>query len=83
MGIGLDTFESEPELARLLRDEVPSDRPSVQIVRSALDHSENFYVQAHQGFNSDKVALRKAVETVNRVENYCKGSFASQLLYYL
>lgn len=83
MGIGLDAFESEPELARLLREDIPSERPSAQIVRAALDRSENFYVQAHQGFNSDKAALCKAVETVNHLENYCKGGFKSQLPYYL
>ena len=81
-GIGLDAFESEPVLAQLLRDNADTDRASVQIVRAALDRSENFYVQAHQGFNSDKAALCKAVETINHLADYCAGGFRSQLPYY-
>jgi len=81
-GLGLDVFKSEAEVARLLRQEPDSDAPAVQIIRAALDRSENFYVQAHQAFNSDKAALCKAVETVKHLEDYCRGGFQSQLPYY-
>lgn len=82
-GLGLDVFENETEVARLLRQEPDSQAPAVQIIRAALAGTENFYVQAHQAFNSDKAALCKAVETVNHLEAYCKGGFLSQLPYYL
>ena len=82
-GLGLDVFENEAEVARLLRQEPDSQAPAVQIIRAALARTENFYVQAHQAFNSDKAALCKAVETVNHLEAYCKGGFTSQLPYYL
>ena len=56
-----------------------------EIIRLALDRKENFYVQPHQGFNSDKAALCKAVETIRHLEDYyrrgCDG-FDSQLPYY-
>ncbi len=82
-GLGLDVFENEAEVARLLREAPDSSRAAIRIIRAALDRRENFYVQAHQGFNSDKAALCKAVETVKHLEDYYKGGFQSQLPYYL
>ena len=89
-GIGLDAFCGEASLARVLRGEKETENENeaaaYAIVSAALDRSENFYVQAHQGFNSDKAALCKAVETIHHLENYyargCDG-FDSQLPYYL
>lgn len=81
-GLGLDVFENETEVARLLRQKSETDTSAIAIIRAALDRSENFYVQAHQGFNSDKAALCKAVETVKHLEDYCNGGFRSQLPYY-
>lgn len=81
-GLGLDVFENEAEVSRLLRQDPDAQSPALEIIRAALDRRENFYVQAHQGFNSDKAALTKAVETVRHLEDYCAGGFRSQLPYY-
>lgn len=89
-GIGLDAFCGEARLAKVLRGqkeaENENEAAACQIISAALDRSENFYVQAHQGFNSDKAALCKAVETIHHLEKYyargCDG-FDSQLPYYL
>lgn len=83
-GIGLDVFREEADLAHVLRNGLESDMPGARIIRAALDRTENFYVQPHQAFNSDKAALCKAVETLNHLEAYCAtGAFKSQLPYYL
>lgn len=89
-GIGLDAFCGEAALAQVLRGqkdaETENEAAAGQIISAAMDRSENFYVQAHQGFNSDKAALCKAVETIHHLENFyargCDG-FDSQLPYYL
>lgn len=89
-GIGLDAFCTEAAVAKVLRGQKPAETEdeaaACQIIEKALDRSENFYVQAHQGFNSDKAALCKAVETIHHLENFyargCSG-FDSQLPYYL
>lgn len=88
-GIGLDAFSGEAALVKVLRGrkeaQTADEAAAVKIISAALDRSENFYVQAHQGFNSDKAALCKAVETVRHLESYyardCDG-FDSQLPYY-
>jgi D-lactate dehydrogenase len=87
-GIGLDVFGGEAGVTQVLRGakepQSADEAAAVAIIRSALDRSENFYVQAHQGFNSDKAALCKAEETVRHLEHYyAHGCFASQLPYYL
>lgn len=89
-GIGLDAFCGEAALAKVLRGqknaENENEAAACQIISAAQDRSENFYVQAHQGFNSDKAALCKAVETIHHLESFyargCDG-FDSQLPYYL
>lgn len=89
-GIGLDAFCGEAALAQVLRGQKDAENENEaaagQIITAALNRSENFYVQAHQGFNSDKAALCKAVETIHHLENFyargCSG-FDSQLPYYL
>lgn len=89
-GIGVDTFRGEAELTKVLRGqkqvETEHEAASVELIRGALERTENFYVQPHQGFNSDVAALCKATETVKHLEDYyargCKD-FASQLPYYL
>lgn len=88
-GLGLDTFGGEAGLTAVLRGnkeaENDNEKAGVEIIRCALDRSENFYVQPHQGFNSDKAALCKAVETIHHLEAYyrrgCDG-FDTQLPYY-
>ena len=89
-GIGLDAFRGEAELAKVLRGQkeaqTADEEAAFAIISGALNRSENFYVQAHQGFNSDKAALCKAVETIHHLENfYARGrdGFDSQLPYYL
>jgi D-lactate dehydrogenase len=89
-GIGLDAFCGEAALVKVLRGqknaENENEDAACQIIAAAQDRSENFYVQAHQGFNSDKAALCKAVETIHHLENfYARGCnwFDSQLPYYL
>lgn len=88
-GLGLDAFGGEAGLTAVLRGkkeaETDNEKAGVEIIRCALDRSENFYVQPHQGFNSDKAALCKAVETIHHLEAYyrrgCTG-FDTQLPYY-
>lgn len=89
-GIGLDTFNGEAELTKILRGlkstEGEHDAACLEIIQAALERTENFYVQPHQGFNSDVAALCKATETVKHLEDYfARGcaDFASQLPYYL
>lgn len=88
-GLGLDVFSGEASLSKALKGkqvtEGDNECASAYIIRAALDRSENFYVQAHQGFNSDKAALCKAEETIRHLEDYySRGSngFSSQLPYY-
>lgn len=88
-GIGLDAFSMEANLTKTLRGQqqpqTEHQAAAAKIISAALDRSKNCYVQPHQGFNSDKAALCKAVETVHHLENYyargCNG-FDSQLPYY-
>lgn len=88
-GIGLDAFCMEASLTKALRGQqepqTEHQAAAAQLITAALDRSKNCYVQPHQGFNSDKAALCKAVETVHHLENYyargCDG-FDSQLPYY-
>jgi D-lactate dehydrogenase len=88
-GLGLDAFGAEAGLAKILRGqkeaEDPNETAAYKIIQYALDRTGNCYVQAHQGFNSDKAALCKAVETIHHLENYfargCDG-FDAQLPYY-
>ena len=86
-GLGLDVFGGEAGLTAVLRGdrapETENEKAGLEIIRRALDRSENFYVQPHQAFNSDKAALCKAVETVNHLADYCAGGFKSQLPYYI
>ena len=64
-GLGLDTFGGEAGLTAVLRGqkaaETENEKAGAEIIRLALDRSENFYVQPHQGFNSD----RTIEETLN------------------
>lgn len=86
-GLGLDCFGEEAALTAVMRGsrepETENEKAGREIIRQALDRSENFYVQPHQAFNSDKAALCKAVETVNHLAHYCAGGFQSQLPYYV
>ena len=88
-GLGLDVFSGEAALVKVLRGETDAagdnENASAAIIRAALDRTENFYVQPHQGFNSDVAALCKAEETIRHLEDYYRRDcvdFASQLPYY-
>ena len=89
-GIGVDTFNGEAELTKVLRShknpETEHEDASICMIDAALVRTANVYVQPHQGFNSDVAALCKAVETVKHLEDYfARGctDFTSQLPYYL
>ena len=89
-GIGVDTFNGEAELTKVLRGqkniESENEEAAIQMIDAALMRTANIYVQPHQGFNSDVAALCKATETVKHLEDYfARGctDFASQLPYYL
>ena len=88
-GLGLDVFSGEAALAKAMRGEQEgvgeNEQASAYIIRSALDRTQNFYVQPHQGFNSDVAALCKAEETIRHLEDYFRRDcvdFSSQLPYY-
>jgi D-lactate dehydrogenase len=89
-GIGVDTFNSEAELTRVLRGykniESEHEDAAIKMIDAALVRTANIYVQPHQGFNSDVAALCKAKETVKHIEDYFSRGctdFKSQLPYYL
>lgn len=53
------------------------------IIENSLNRNENFYVQPHQGFNSDLAAKTKAEEALNHVAYWFNNKvFKEQLLYY-
>lgn len=88
-GIGLDVFSDEDEFSNLLRNnkEVSDDnlKAAKEIVDKALKLEENFYVQPHQGFNSDLAVRNKAMETIKHLCNWYKNkkqNFDEQLPYY-
>lgn len=88
-GIGVDVFSGEAGLSQIVRKQkkaqTDNEKAAAAIIKAALDRTENFYVQPHQGFNSDAAALCKAEETVRHLEYYFandRTGFASQLPYY-
>lgn len=90
-GIGLDVFSNEAILTDYLRKndftgcENKDILASKEIIECSIDRSENFYVQAHQGFNSDCAAVDKAHEAMMHVAYWYsnnKKGFAEQLPYY-
>ncbi len=88
-GAGLDVFSGEAGVSAVLRGEKKAETANEiaaeKIIRLALERKGNFYVQPHQGFNSDKAALTKAEETVRHLEAYFANGcekFDSQLPYY-
>lgn len=89
LGLGLDVFSHESVLTEDLRGKIKSEdidvKSAKEIIEDALSLKENFYVQAHQGFNSDLAAKAKAHEAIMHVkywfENGKKG-FKEQLPYY-
>ena len=55
------------------------------ILDSAINRSANFYVQPHQGFNSDVAAIEKAKDAIEHLCEWYKNDkkkFDEQLPYY-
>lgn len=88
-GIGLDVFTDEGKFSKLIKGEISPDnedhKAAKEIVEKSINHTENFYVQPHQGFNSDLAAIDKAREAVNHICDWYKNdkeNFNEQLPYY-
>jgi D-lactate dehydrogenase len=88
-GIGVDVFTNETEFSEALngRGEFNTEdlKAGKEILDKAMDRSENFYVQPHQGFNSDKAAIEKAKDAIIHVCEWYKNNkekFDEQLPYY-
>lgn len=87
-GIGLDVFTDEATFSKIVNGEnpiLPDHIAAKEIVEGALNHTENFYVQPHQGFNSDLAAIAKAEEAIKHVCVWYKNNkekFDEQLPYY-
>lgn len=89
LGLGLDVFSHESELTEDLKNHNKSNDIDVlaskKIINSAISSKENFYVQAHQGFNSDLAAKSKAHEAIEHLKYWYlhdKKGFKEQLPYY-
>lgn len=89
LGLGLDVFSHEAELTEDLRNQNISNNIDVlaakEIINNSISLQENFYVQAHQGFNSDLAAKSKAHEAIEHLKYWYqndKKGFKEQLPYY-
>ncbi|WP_019139197.1 NAD(P)-dependent oxidoreductase [Peptoniphilus timonensis] len=89
LGLGLDVFSHESELTEVLRNQKKSNDIDVlaakEIINDSISLKENFYVQAHQGFNSDLAAKSKAHEAIEHLKYWYqndKKGFKEQLPYY-
>ena len=88
-GIALDVFSNESIFSKFLKNEVKTQNEDLkaakEIEEKALALSENFYVQPHQGFNSDLASIAKAKETIKHLCAWYKNNkekFDEQLPYY-
>ena len=88
-GIALDVFSNESVFSKFLKNEIETKNEDLkaakEIEEKALALSENFYVQPHQGFNSDLASLSKAKETIKHLCAWYKNNkerFDEQLPYY-
>lgn len=86
-GIGLDVFSDESGLATDLAHDGRDQRfaASRELIRRTLSREANIYVQPHQGFNSDRAARQKAIETVRHLEAWFRNGcqrFDEELPYY-
>jgi len=85
----LDVFSNESIFSKFLKNEVKTQNEDLkaakEIEEKALALSENFYVQPHQGFNSDLASIAKAKETIKHLCAWYKNNkekFDEQLPYY-
>lgn len=88
-GIGLDVFSSEAVLSNLVKNGTETDNEDVLAAKEMMDlafsRTENIYIQAHQGFNSDVAASSKAHDAVVHMVEYWRSGkkcFDEQLPYY-
>ena len=87
-GIGLDVFCDEAKFASGLKTNVFDTENLLAakiILERAVDRTANFYVQPHQGFNSDLAAIAKAREAIKHICDWYKNDkkkFDEQLPYY-
>ena len=89
LGIGTDVFTDETAFSEALNGRgefsTPDMKAAKEIMDKAMDRSENFYVQPHQGFNSDRAAVEKAKDAIIHVCEWYKNGgkkFDEQLPYY-
>lgn len=91
VGFAADVFSHEAELTEYLRKKDFSECKNEDILAAktiidrALNRTANFYVQPHQGFNSDIAAMTKAEEAMRHVSywfSHGKQHFVEQLPYY-
>ena len=88
-GIGLDVFTDEEAFSKSLNHVAETDNPNclaaTEIVKRALERSDNIYVQPHQAFNSDLAVAAKARDTIHHLVAWYengKKCFDEQLPYY-
>lgn len=89
LGIGLDVFTNETVFSACLNGQgkfIAQDNIAAKtILDNAINRSENFYVQPHQGFNSDVAATKKANDAIEHLCEWYKNdkqNFDEQLPYY-
>jgi hypothetical protein len=91
IGFATDVFSHEAELTDCLRKHDFSAckdediLAAKRIIEKAIDRTANFYVQPHQGFNSDIAAMTKAEEAMRHVAywfSHGRRGFVEQLPYY-
>jgi D-lactate dehydrogenase len=89
LGIGLDVFSREAVFSDGLKEKTafvdPDNIAAKEILDRSIERTANFYVQPHQGFNSDLAAIAKAQEAVKHLCEWYKNGgerFTEQLPYY-
>lgn len=91
VGVATDVFSHEAELTECLRNDdfsLTNDADVLagkDIIDLAISRKANFYVQPHQGFNSDLAAWTKAQEAMRHIIYWFKNGkkgFKEQLPYY-
>ncbi len=86
LGVGLDVFDSEKELASVLRDgKNPSEfAPHIQKSVEAsigLMRTKNVILTPHNAFNTEESVERKSADTVGNLLSFIKtGNFISPIL---
>lgn len=89
IGLGLDVFSRESVLTECLTEDRKLDtenlKAAYEIIDKAQNRTSNFYVQPHQGFNSDLAASAKAHEAIEHLKYWYQNgqnTFKEQLPYY-